>query len=99
MLDRKDQFRGCAQRVPAIRHQDAARVSARPFDRNAHTGRSGNPGNHSQRYLLPFQHRTLFDVQLDERLVVASRQLHFIELSAQPRLTAYLLDCLPVVVL
>ena len=49
ILDRKDQFCGGTQGVTAIRHQDAPRVSARPFDSNAHARRSSNLRYHSQR--------------------------------------------------
>ncbi len=64
-----------------------------------HAGRSGNVRHHSQRNLLPFQQRALFDVQLDERLVVAVRQLHLFEISAHPCFAANFLDRFSVAVL
>ena len=58
----------------------------------AQAGRSGNARHDSERRPLTFQYRALFDVQLNERLVVGVRQLHFVEMSAHPRVTADIVD-------
>jgi len=58
---------GGAKGIAAIGHQDSTSVSARAFDCNPHAGGSGNARDHPERSLLTFQHRTLLNMQLDER--------------------------------
>ena len=75
----------------------AAGVAARAFD-NFHAGGSGNVRDHSEWCLLTFEHRTLLDVQLDERFVIAVWQLHFIEISAQSCIAANVLYSFSVII-
>ena len=91
ILNRQDQCGGRTKGVPSIRHQDSTSVSARAFDCNPHAGGSGNARDHPERYLLVFQHRTLLNMQLDERLVIVVRQLHFVEFAAQAYVAANVL--------
>src|SRR6266567_9526618 len=66
-------------------------MSARSFDRNAQTRWRSNALNNSQRSFRLFEQRSLFDVQLNECLVIPIRQFHILKISVDSSFSANLI--------
>ena len=71
--NRKDEFRGGAEGVATVGHQESAGVAAETVDDEAIPGGGGDAGDDAEGQAFAFEQRTLFDMEFNPGVVVALR--------------------------
>ena len=75
-LDGQRDFGSRQERIVPIAHQYRAGVPAFTLDHDANAGRRGDRGDDADVVTVPFEQRTLLDVQLDECRVCLLAEAH-----------------------